>query len=94
MIFYYSPYVIEYNNPLTISQVSNVVNSMINQFPGNCHPQNISTSPGSHNVNLRFSSICMDGQVMADVGNRTMTRYNQDNTVKSVMLDNSQIWPI
>lgn len=87
-------YEIEYNDPLTVSQMTTIVNRMISLFPGMCHPSTISTSPGSHTVQLKFTSTCMTGEGMASIGNRIMTQYQQTNTVKCVTLDNAQIWPL
>ncbi len=87
-------YMIVYTNPLTISQMTEVTGRMINKFHMDCAPSSISASPNSPNVRLKFYSTCMTGDALQDIGNRTLERMAPTNTVRTILLDGSQIWPV
>jgi hypothetical protein len=86
-------YFIVYSNPLSISQMTKVVNTMITKFSPNCRPNNISASPNSAAVRLHFNTACMSGEALKTVGEKTLEGTSPANPVKSVSLNGSQIWP-
>jgi len=86
-------YFIVYSNPLSISQTTKIVNTMITKFSPNCRPNSISTAPNSTFVKLRFESACMSGEALKNVGEKALDGTPPANPVKSISLNGSQIWP-
>lgn len=76
--------IIEYNNPLSIAQFTEIVTHMINKFPGNCKPNSISGTPNSTKVKVTFSSDCMTIEELTRIANATIERITPTNTVKSI----------
>lgn len=86
-------YFIVYSNPLSISQTTKIVNTMINKFSPGCRPNSISTSPVASTVRLQFESPCMQGEALKNIGEKTIEGTGSANPVKLVSLNGSQIWP-
>jgi hypothetical protein len=80
-------FVIEYTNPLNIAQFSEILNKMINKFPGGCKPHSISGSPNSTKVTVKFSDTCMTVDELTHIGNSTIERIAPSNPVKSVTMN-------
>jgi hypothetical protein len=80
-------YIIEYTNPLNMTQFSEILNKMINKFPGGCRPHRISGSPNSTKVYLDFSDTCMTIEELTHIGNITIEHVAPVNTVKSVTIN-------
>ena len=80
-------YVIEYNNPLNIAQVTEITNRMITKFPSNCSPNRITTMVNSTKVNVTFSETCMTTDQLKHIGDSTIERIAPINTVKSVTIN-------
>ena len=76
-------FLVKYHNPLSVGQLTTVLNQMINKF-GSCKPSSISAAPNSVTVRVSFGSPCMTPEELKSVAERTLT----DNPVDTVFLSN------
>ena len=86
-------YLIVYSNPLSSSQVATITNKMINKFYPNCSPNSVGVSASTATVRLQFTSPCIDGEALKNIGEKTIEGVGQANPVKLISLNGSQIWP-
>ena len=85
-------YSIQYTTPLTPSQQMTIVNYMINQFSSQCKPNSISVSVQT--VYVRMTSACLTGDVLKHISDMTLqSKHQTPNEVKTIYLDNNQIYP-
>ena len=86
-------YFIVYANPLNSAQTNTIIGKMITKFAPNCKPNSLTVSPGAATVRLQFSSSCMEGGALKNIGEKTIEGVLPVNPVKSISLNGSQIWP-
>lgn len=85
-------YSIQYTTPLTPSQQTTIINYMINQFPSQCRPNSISVS--KQTVYVKMTSACLTGDGLKHISDITLSSKNQQpDEVKTIYLDNNQIYP-
>lgn len=85
-------YSIQYTTPLTPSQQMTIVNCMINQFSSQCKPNSISVSVQT--VYVKMTSACLTGDGLKHISDMTLqSKHQTPNEVKTIYLDNNQIYP-
>jgi hypothetical protein len=80
--------VIEYTNPLSISQFTALMQNMVNKFPGSCKPSSISGRPNSAFIEVDFREACITEADLIRASDMTLEGIRQSNPVKSVKINN------
>lgn len=83
-----SEYTILYTNELTIGQVTQISQRMINHFGPNCKPNRISVSRKTATID--FQNACMTAEQLKKVSDDTLAPDQVDIT--SITLNGSEIW--
>ena len=81
-------YTIFYTNELTIGQVTQISQRMINHFSFSCKPNRISVSRKTATID--FQNACMTGEQLKKVSDDTLAPNQVDIT--SITLNGSEIW--
>ena len=83
-----SEYTIFYTNPLSISQVTTIANTMINHFNMSCKPNKIMVS--RQTATIDFQNACITGEQLKNVSDNTLV--NNPAEVNRITLDGNEIW--
>lgn len=82
-------YTIFYQDQLSIGQITQLSQKMINKFGPTCSPNRISVSRQSCTVTT--GSPCLTGNQLKQISDLTLAPSIAE--VKSISLDGNQIWP-
>ena len=83
-----SEYTIFYTNALTVGEVTQISQRMINHFGPNCRPNRISVS--RQTATIDFQNACMTGEQLKKVSDDTLAPDQVE--VSRITLDGNQIW--
>jgi hypothetical protein len=84
-------YLVKYQNNLTPSQMTLILNRIIGKFSPDCRPANMTVSASY--LNFTFYSTCMSGEGLKNVCESILDGTTPPNKVVSIQLDGSQIYP-
>jgi hypothetical protein len=85
-------YILYWENVLTSAQIQAIINKMISVFPSYCRPNRITVSSSA--TMLEFTQICMSGEMVKNVAEKTLENNHTPAKVTSVKLNGEQVWPV
>ena len=85
-------FVLYWDGDLTSAQRQILITKMINGFPPYCRPNRLTVS--SFATILEFTQVCMSGEMVKGIAERTLESNHQPAKVKTVKLNGEQVWPV